>query len=231
MNLTEQGACGIIGSTEEKKDVTPLIDITRTKTSGIYKIVNKVNGKYYVGRSKNIQRRFRGHVGLLNRNIHHNNYLQYSWNKHSNNDFEFLIVEEIPKESLMESEQKYLDIAKGEQDKCYNLSFISDTVEITDETRLKISVSSKGNTYRRGCIIPNYTRELISKSLKIYHKKIGPSGNPAYNNTKYHFVNKNTKECFVGTPYEMSMKHSLNRTCVLRLKRGFLKQHKGWIIV
>lgn len=231
MNLTEQDVCGIIGSIEEKKDVTPSIDITRIKTSGIYKIVNKVNNKYYVGRSKNIQKRFRGHVKLLNNNTHHNSHLQNSWNKHSNNDFEFTIVEEVPKELLMEVEQKYLDIAKTEQNKCYNLSFISDTVEITNETRSKISLSSKGNTYKRGWVTPTYIIELLSKKLKAYHKIIGPSGNPSYDNTKYHFVNKNTKECFIGTPYEMSMKHFLNRECILRLKRGFLKQHRGWVII
>ena len=46
------------------------------KTSSIYKIINKINGKYYVGSTKNTKKRWRNHKWNLNHKCHHNDYLQ-----------------------------------------------------------------------------------------------------------------------------------------------------------
>ena len=62
------------------------------KTSGIYKIVNKINGKYYVGSSKNIPVRWSDHKETLNKSSHYNVHLQRSWKKYGNHNFEFVIV-------------------------------------------------------------------------------------------------------------------------------------------
>ena len=50
-------------------------------TIGIYKIINKVNGKYYVGSSLNINKRWSVHKSALSKNKHHNDHLQNAWNK------------------------------------------------------------------------------------------------------------------------------------------------------
>ena len=85
---------------------------TKRKVLGIYKIVNKVNGKYYVGSSNDIQLRWRKYKSDLNNQNHVNEHLQHSWNKYGSNNFEFSIVEELSKEKLMEVEQKHLDAGK-----------------------------------------------------------------------------------------------------------------------
>ena len=89
---------------------------------GVYKIVNKINGKYYVGSSNDIKCRWSGHKNKLNNNVHENSHLQRSWNKYGSNNFDFIIVEETLNDKL--SEQHYLDIAKNERKNCYNTSFI-----------------------------------------------------------------------------------------------------------
>ena len=43
---------------------------------GIYKIVNKDNGKYYVGRTLNLDKRWYQHKKLLIKNKHFIKYLQ-----------------------------------------------------------------------------------------------------------------------------------------------------------
>lgn len=92
--------------------------------AGIYKIINKTNGKYYVGSSNNIHKRWKRHVIKLIKNIHKNDYLQHAWNKYGENDFELVVAEKVLSPlMLLEIEQKYLDAAKTEQDKCYNLKF------------------------------------------------------------------------------------------------------------
>jgi group I intron endonuclease len=116
------------------------------KISGIYKIVNKINGKYYVGSSKNILIRWKQHRRTLNKQIHKNLKLQHAWNKYGENNFEFIITEKCTpgRSELINIEQCYLDTAKNEQDKCYNLSFIAGSVEFTNDVREKLSKKLKG---------------------------------------------------------------------------------------
>ena len=109
-----------------------------TTTSGIYKIINRLNGKYYVGSSNNIYNRWNQHKFLLMRNSHFNSHLQNAWNKYGANNFLFLPFEKTSVDNLMAAEQKYLDIAYNEQDKCYNQSFASSFPLHTPQTKEKI---------------------------------------------------------------------------------------------
>lgn len=130
--------------------------------SGIYKIINKSNGKFYIGSSNNIQLRWNIHKSELRRNTHHNNYLQHAWNKYGEDNFIFEIIEIIPKGKLIESEQKYLD--KIDRNQHYNLSSIAGKVEINDETRKKMSESHKGEKNH------NFGNQMSSKMKKILRK-------------------------------------------------------------
>lgn len=87
------------------------------KVCGIYKIVNVINGMYYVGSSDNVfgnNGRWREHLNDLKSNRHCNSYLQRAWNKYGANAFTVIIVELVTKEKLLLVEQKYLDVAKNE---------------------------------------------------------------------------------------------------------------------
>jgi group I intron endonuclease len=96
------------------------------KISGIYKIINIITNKYYVGSSNNIYRRWNTHKKSLNEGTHYNLYLQNSFNKYGINNFNFIIQEIVlPGINLLKIEQKYLDIAKDESNMCYNLTFIA----------------------------------------------------------------------------------------------------------
>ena len=81
---------------------------------GIYKIVNKDNGKYYVGRTLNLDKRWYQHKKLLIKNKHFNKYLQSVWNKYGLDKFEFIIVEYVnDKNELINIEQKYINVFNG----------------------------------------------------------------------------------------------------------------------
>ena len=60
-----------------------------SKISGIYKIVNTVNGKKYVGSAVDIKRRWQAHKLRLRKNNHHSPKLQNAWNKHGESSFTF----------------------------------------------------------------------------------------------------------------------------------------------
>ena len=74
---------------------------------GIYKIVNKVNQKFYLGSSVNLYKRMLRHFNSLRKNKHHNIHLQRAFNKYGENNFEFVVIEEC--DNTCEREQILLD--------------------------------------------------------------------------------------------------------------------------
>jgi group I intron endonuclease len=82
--------------------------------SGIYKITNTENGKFYIGSAKNFDKRWYDHKRDLTLNIHKNPKLQHSWKFHGEDKFLFTILEEVEPDQvkLFEREQYYLDTLK-----------------------------------------------------------------------------------------------------------------------
>jgi len=82
--------------------------------SGIYKITNTTNGKFYIGSAKDIDWRWTIHKRDLRADRHCNQKLQHSWNYHGEDKFVFEILEETTSEQniLFEREQHYLDTLK-----------------------------------------------------------------------------------------------------------------------
>jgi group I intron endonuclease len=157
--------------------------------SGIYKITNKVNGKIYIGSTKNIKRRWKNHLNYLRRNAHPNNYLQNAWNKYGEENFEFEIIEFVEEEKLLEREQYWIDKLNATDKKIgYNIALFAGSPmkgrKHTEETLNKVSKASrywhiknkgteKYNSYLqklsnslKGHIVSNETRQKISKANK-----------------------------------------------------------------
>jgi group I intron endonuclease len=86
-----------------------LLHKSRIKISGVYKIVNNINGKFYIGSSNHLYIRYSTHVKELNRNNHSNQKLQNSWNKYGESNFSFLVLEYCRSEEIFEKEQKYIN--------------------------------------------------------------------------------------------------------------------------
>jgi group I intron endonuclease len=70
------------------------------KKCGIYRIGCLIDGKIYVGQSLDLNRRGAKHFNDLRKSMHHNPYLQRAFLKHGEQNFEFKILEESPKEML-----------------------------------------------------------------------------------------------------------------------------------
>jgi group I intron endonuclease len=80
--------------------------------SGIYKITNLKNGKFYIGSTKDIERRWWEHKNDLVKNKHKNSKLQHAWDFYGKNNFEFVILENVIESELFQREQFYLDTFK-----------------------------------------------------------------------------------------------------------------------
>jgi group I intron endonuclease len=88
---------------------------------GIYKIINVVNNKFYVGSAVNFSRRKTKHFSELRTNKHNNSRLQNAWNKYGEASFVFVIAEEVEdKDLLLEVENRWLKDHVGKE-YCYNL--------------------------------------------------------------------------------------------------------------
>lgn len=88
---------------------------------GIYKIINVVNNKFYVGSAVNLSRRRARHFSELRNSRHNNRHLQAAWNKYGETAFTFVIVEELhPDADVLAAENKWLKDHVG-KDYCYNI--------------------------------------------------------------------------------------------------------------
>ena len=107
---------------------------------GIYRIVNKANGKFYIGSSKDLSERRGEHLRLLKLKKHPNDYLQKAFNKVEDKSvFEFQAFIFCKEEDLLSMEQSCMDIMKPE----YNLSKIAGKIDHTPEVRAKMRKRKK----------------------------------------------------------------------------------------
>jgi len=136
---------------------------------GIYRIINIKNGKFYIGSSINITKRWYDHKRTLRKGIHDNDYLQKSWNKYGENNFEFNIIEIIENVTdLLIREQYHLDVMKPfDKDKTYNICGFANNMlgfKHSDETKMKLSKIHKGNKYNLGNKHSDETKKMMSIS-------------------------------------------------------------------
>jgi group I intron endonuclease len=80
------------------------------KLPGIYAIRNVRTGKFYVGSSVDMFRRWSAHRSCLNKGSHKSQKLQRSWNKYGASCFEFSVLQVVRDIAELESiEQVWLD--------------------------------------------------------------------------------------------------------------------------
>lgn len=112
--------------------------------AGIYSILNRKDGKRYIGKSSNIQKRFIMHKCLLNNGNHWNNHLQRAWEKCGEQSFLFEIIVESDKD-LNRKEKYYIKKYNTKDDNFgYNKTSGGDGLHSpSQETRDKISKTLK----------------------------------------------------------------------------------------
>ena len=88
---------------------------------GIYKIINIINSKFYVGSAVDLKRRKTRHFSELRGNKHNNRHLQAAWNKYGEQAFVFVVLEEVSADAdLLTAENVWLHAHVG-QENCYNI--------------------------------------------------------------------------------------------------------------
>lgn len=80
--------------------------------SGVYFILNEINGKYYIGSSVDIEARFERHLHELGNGTHHNIKLLNDYNKYGAKCFKIFILEECSSD-LKIHEQSWIDMTNS----------------------------------------------------------------------------------------------------------------------
>jgi len=115
-------------------------------TSGIYKIVNLANERWYVGSAVNLERRRLWHFSQLRRAAHGNRHLQHSFDQWGEDAFRFDVLEHCPKEKLIEREQWYMDRLREQGVFLYNVNPTAGNClgrKFSPETLAKMSAASR----------------------------------------------------------------------------------------
>ena len=90
---------------------------------GIYRIRNIVDGKVYIGHSRNVPDRWRRHRSKLRHGSHENSYLQAAYNKHGELNFVYEVVLECAEADLVLHEMEAIASCKSNNPVFgYNLS-------------------------------------------------------------------------------------------------------------
>lgn len=138
------------------------VKLSSDNVIGVYKIINTVNFKFYIGSSLSIYYRAKMHLSHLRRNVHGNKYLQRSFNKYGEDKFTFEILEKCNKDIVRVREKYYIDSLKPH----YNMKDNTNVPIITEELKKRISETLK-RKYKSGEISKIWNKDA-EVAVKIY---------------------------------------------------------------
>lgn len=151
---------------------------------GIYKIINTLSNKVYVGCASNIRTRWNGHLYDLRKEKHPNTYLQKAWSKYGESNFRFEIIESCDITDLYVREHYWVNILDClNRSKGYNLR-PTDTLGCSthsEETKEKIRLANKGKKPSELCI-----QRLKERKLLKEHKELLVNSRKHIDFTKLH---------------------------------------------
>lgn len=165
------------------------------KVSGIYRILNTINNKSYIGSSVSVFKRLSTHKRMLINNKHFNKHLQSSFNRYGLDNFNFSLIEETEIDIINEREEYYISIYKSnDRELGYNKRIQCDTnigrefskthienlrkshlgIKRTKESHLKILRSQYKPVYKMdkdGLILSTYDSILSASIDSGVHKE------------------------------------------------------------
>lgn len=132
----------------------------------IYKIENKVNGKIYIGSTvRPFYIRKYEHLSSLRDNIHYNSYLQRSFNKYGEDNFEFIIIEEF------KFPKHYNTLTKAEYLVCREM-YLCKLIGVDYNMRIEATTGKSGYKHSKE------TRKKISEGILLALEKQGKRAKP-----------------------------------------------------
>jgi group I intron endonuclease len=187
------------------------------KVSCIYAITNKINGKIYIGKTINFQKRHYQHKrAFFNKNFknHNSPHLHASISKHGYINFDISIVEICKKENLSEREYYWMNYFKTFDSKLgYNLRVDSESGYITHpSTSKKISERLK-KEWKNG-VRKNHGEKLKKSWENDNNRKTAQSKILTKILTKYSYNLYNTNDVFIKNVNYAELKELGLKNCI-----------------
>lgn len=169
---------------------------------GVYKISNTLSGRYYIGYSTNINRRFTVHRNKLKQNYHDNIFLQRAYNLDGEDKFVYEIIHICDTEEYAkEIELQYLtDLSIREQ--LYNLNFNNSGGDLLTHHPDKEKIREK--------ILKSQAENMSKLSSEERKQKYGKCGerNGMYGKTHTDEIRKKLSDTHKGNTYRNGKKAS-----------------------
>jgi len=196
----------------------------------IYIIKNSLNGKSYVGfhSTNNLNDGYMGGGIAINR----------AYKKHGSKNFEKNILEFCNEDNWQERE-KYWIKKMNTYGNGYNLTKGGEGligVVFSDETKNKMSNIRKERGLAKGKnngMFNNHHTTQACQNMSKTKKELGVakgSKNSTFDHTIYHFINKETKEVFIGHKFDLSQKIGSRSSALNSVIKGRRNHHKNWVL-
>jgi len=199
-------------------------------TCGVYKIINEVNGKIYIGSSKDLEKRWKSHKQqrkfLIGRAL----------NKYGIDNFVFEVLEECVECDLLNREQYYLDSLKPFTPTGYNICVVAGNtlgVKWTDERRQQQSELRKAlgfGKWNKGKVPHN---KGISWSDDIKDKisaaRLGKlTGSQNHKSIACSFISPGGEIVECESINGLARQNNLSPQGLWMVYKGQRNHHKGW---
>jgi len=212
--------------------------------SGIYRIVNTVNEKSYVGSSVNLKNRKKAHFIDLKKGKHCNNYLQKSYDKYGSDNFKWEIIEniefnenkELLKQNLLEKEQYWINklIIKDGKNIGYNICLRAGSclgIKLSDEHKKKLSDGKKGDKNPMfGKLVSNETRLKLSEASKNCSEETRKKISEKSKGNKYRLNQKASDETKKKISESNKGKHSSPKKYTEESKKRLIESLRNRIV-
>lgn len=216
------------------------------KTSGIYLILNLINGRYYIGSAIDLKKRWTNHLSGLRRNSHANSFLQRDYNKCGAAAFSFIVIKKVSEDIILLEEQKFLDLFWDNMNKCYNIEKNAGQ-QLQNHRRKTFTLISPCGEEKTFTGIGYFARKhnISSSSISaLLRGKILSCAGWRLQNTPIENIGRTRPKTFMLTLVSPNgIKHSnitnLEQFCknnnlgasnIRHMIAGKVKSHKGWII-
>lgn len=199
----------------------------------IYKITNTINGKCYIGQTKDYKARFQNHKLRLRKNEHENPHLQYAWNKYGANAFTFEILEFA--EDYNEREKYYIKLYNSTDESYgYNIMAGGDNPPLCAHSTLSMDdVKQIQNMFIDGCSLD----DICDKFPFVTRSHIGKiNTGVAWHNESLNYPLKKDADDEIGidvanliiddllntsiSQKEIAKKYNVSRSCVTNINNG-----------
>ena len=189
----------------------------------VYRIVNKINGKCYIGiTTQGVNRRWSEHLYRFNLG-ERDHKLYQAMRKYGLDNFDLLILETVKDASLLPE----LEIAYIKEfdsfNRGYNMTCGGDV--ISDETRQKLSKIFKGRK------ITWYDKIIATRRARgnIGGGKIWKGETPRVKSYEVKFPDGHTE--VIRNLREFSRNHALDHSLMLATLKGLQRHHKGFVLL